>query len=74
MCENLNGRVRRHITYRQEIGHGYLDLLRFFMNHKPIERSDRELRKGKTPTEILTDKSHSHWLELLGFKRFKRAA
>lgn len=74
MVENLNGRIRKHISYRQSIGHGYLDLLRFYLNHKTLVRSAKTFRKGKTPTEILTGKSHPHWLELLDFKRFKRAA
>ena len=74
MVENMNGRVRKHIAYRQETGHGYLDLLRFFLNHKPIERSTREHRHKKTPAEILSGELHPHWLELLGYERFKRAA
>jgi len=74
MVENSNGRVRRHITFRQEIGHGYLDLLRFYFNHKPIDRSTREHRHKKTPAEVLSGEPHPHWLELLGYQRFKRAA
>ena len=74
MVENLNGRVRKHIENRREIGHGYLDLLRFFINHKPLIRSARPERKGKTSAEILSGKSHPRWLELLGFERFQRAA
>jgi len=34
----------------------------------------KEERKGKTPTEILTGKPHEHWLQMLGFQRFKKAA
>ncbi len=74
MVENLNGRVRRPIENRREIDHGYLDLLRYFLNHKPLIRSARPERKGRTPAEILSGKSHPHWLELLGFERFQRAA
>ena len=74
MVENINRKVRRHITFRQEIGHGYLDLLRFYFNHKPIDRSTREHRHEKTPAEALSGESHPHWLELLGYQRFKRAA
>jgi len=72
--ENTNGRVRRHIQNRGEIGFGYLDLLRFFLNHKPFVRSARPDRQGKTPAEILSGKSHPHWLEMLGFELFKRTA
>ena len=74
MVENLNGRIRPYFNFRQEIGYGYLDLLRFYLNHIEFSRSEREHRIKKSPTEILTEKKHSHWLELLGFDLFKRAA
>jgi hypothetical protein len=74
MVENLNGRVRKYCRNRKIIGQDYLDLLRFVLNHKPIVRSARVERRGKTPAEILSGKPHPHWLELLGFERFKRAA
>ena len=31
-------------------------------------------RVGKSPTQLLTGKQHPHWLELLGFDRFRRSA
>jgi hypothetical protein len=68
MIENLNGRVRKHIRYRIEIGHGYLDLLRFFMNHTPFVRSARAERKGKTPAEILSGKPPSTLARVIGFQ------
>lgn len=74
MIENLNGRVRRHLRYRQESGHGFLDLLRFYLNHTPFNRSTRSERHKKSPAEILLGKPHPHWLEMLGYTRFKRAA
>ena len=74
MVENLHSRLRPYFYLRREIGFGYLDLLRFYLNHTPFLRSEREERKGKTPTEILTGKAHPHWLEMLGFQRFKQAA
>ncbi len=49
MVENLNGRVRRYIGDRQVVGHGFLDLLRFFLNHSLIVRSARPERRGKSP-------------------------
>ena len=45
-----------------------------FTRHTPFLRSEKQHRVGKTPTEILTGKPHQHWLEMLGFERFKRAA
>jgi len=74
MVENLHSRLKPYFYLRREIGFGYLDLLQFYLNHTPFLRSERAERKGKTPTEILTGKSHPHWLEILGYQRFKKAA
>ena len=74
MIENFNSRLSPYFFLRREIGYGYLDLLRFYLNHTPFLRSEKQHRVGKTPTEILTGKPHQHWLEMLGFERFKRAA
>ena len=74
MVENLNSRLRNYFFLRRQIGSRYLDLLRFFLNHHPFMRSRHPERVGKTPAQLLTGKSHPHWLELLGFTRFKRMA
>ena len=50
----------------------YLDLLRFFFNHHRYARSDRPERVGKSPAELLSGKAYPHWLELLGFERFRQ--
>ena len=59
---------------RRQIGNGYLDLLRFFLNHRRFLRSEHPERVDKSPAELLSGKTHPHWLELLGFEMFKRAA
>ncbi len=74
MVENLHSRLRPYFYLRREIGFDYLELLRFYLNHTPFLRSAREERKDKTPAEILAGKSHPHCLEMLDFKRFKKAA
>lgn len=74
MVENLNSRIAPYCFLRQEVGHGFLDLLRFYLNHSKFLRSERKERRGKTPTEILTKKEHPPWLEMLGYKMFKQAA
>jgi len=73
LVENLNGRLRCYFFLRRELGQGYLDLLRFFLNHRSFARSERPERVGKSPTELMTGKPHPHWLELLGFERFRRS-
>jgi hypothetical protein len=72
LVENLNSRLRSYFFLRREIGHGYLDLLRFYLNHRRFGRSDRPERIGKSPAELLTGQTHPHWLELLGYTRFQR--
>ena len=74
MVENLNSRLRNYFFLRRTLGPEYLDLLRFFLNHRTFMRSECAQRVGKSPTQLLTGKQHSHWLELLGFDRFRRSA
>ena len=73
MIENLNSRLRPYLFLRREIGSDYLELLRFYLNHTPFMRSETH-RANKSPAELLTGESHPHWLEMLGYQRFKRAA
>ena len=72
LVENLNSRLRGYFFLRREIGHGYLDLLRFYLNHRRFPRSDRPERVGKSPAELRSGRAHPHWLELLGYTRFHR--
>jgi hypothetical protein len=73
LVENLNSRLRNYFFLRRQLGPDYLALLQFFLNHRRLERSHRPERVGKTPAELLTGQSHSHWLEMLGYTRFHRA-
>jgi hypothetical protein len=74
LVENLNGRLRSYFSLRRHLGADYLELLRFYLNHRVLERSERAERRGRTPAELLTGAAHGHWLELLGFRRFARPA
>ncbi len=70
IVENLNSRLRNYFFLRRQIGNQYLELLRFFLNHRRFIRSDRPERVGKSPAELLNGEKHPHWLEMLGFERF----
>jgi hypothetical protein len=70
--ENYNSRLRNYFFLRKEIGGGYLDLLRFFLNHRRFLRSEHACRAGKSPAELLSGQEHAHWLELLGYERFSQ--
>ena len=72
IIENLNSRLRNYFFLRRYIGNGYLDLLRFFLNHRRFIRSDRPERVGNSPRQLLTGETHPHWLELLGFELFRQ--
>jgi hypothetical protein len=74
IIENINSRLRCYFFLRRQIGNGYLDLLRFFLNHRRFMRSELPERVDKSPAELLSGKTHPHWMELLGFEMFKRAA
>ena len=73
MVENLNSRLRPYLFLRREVGPDYLELLRFYLNHTPFMRSETH-RANQSPAELLTGTSHPHWLEMLGYQKFKRAA
>ena len=66
LVENLNSRLRTDFTLRRHLGGSYLDLLRFFLNHRRFLRSRHAERQGKSPRELMTGQAHPHWLTLLG--------
>ncbi len=65
LVENLNSRLRTYFTLRRHLGNSYLDLLRFFLNHRRFMRSRHAERQGKSPRELMTGQGHPHWLTLL---------
>jgi hypothetical protein len=71
--ENLNGRMRCYFFLRRQIGPQYLELLRFYFNHRCLYRSRRLERTGCSPLQLLSGTEHPHWLEMLGYERFRRA-
>ena len=72
LVENLNSRLRNYFFLRKHLHSDYLDLLRFFLNHRTFLESRVPERVGKSPTELMTGETHPHWLELLGFELFQR--
>ncbi len=71
LVENLNSRLRTYFTLRRHLGGSYLDLLRFFLNHRRFVRSRHAERRGKSPRELMTGQGHPHWLTLLGLGRLQ---
>jgi len=74
LVENLNSRLRSYFFLRRQLGPDYLELLRFFLDHHRFARSMHEERVGKSPAELLSGQEQQHWLEMLGYQRFRRAA
>src|SRR3954447_1653886 len=66
LVENLNSRLRPYFTLRRHLGHSYLGLLQFYLNHHCFIRSRCAERQGKSPREVMTGQRHPHWLTLLG--------
>jgi hypothetical protein len=73
VIENLNSRLRNYFFLRKQLGSNYLKLLQFYLNHHRYARSERAEREGKSPREVLNGQKHPHWLELLGYQRFRQA-
>ena len=74
MVENFNSRLRPFLDARKNITTRKLALYQFILNHRPFQRSAHTNLVGKTPAEALVQKSHPHWLEMLGYQRFKKTA
>jgi hypothetical protein len=74
LVENVNSRLRSYFFLRRQLGPDYLELLRFFLNHRRLQRSEHAARVGKSPAELLSGQEHEHWLEMLGYQPFRRAA
>ncbi|KVD66262.1 hypothetical protein [Burkholderia ubonensis] len=45
LVENLNSRLRNYFTLRRNLGAPYLELLRFFLSHRPFRCSRRPARQ-----------------------------
>ena len=73
LVENLNSRLRNYFFLRKHLNSDYLELLRFFLNHRTFMASRKTERKGKSPKELMTGEKHPHWLSMLGFDLFQRA-
>jgi hypothetical protein len=74
MVENLNSRVRPYLDERKSVSQKILNLIQFYLNHKPFMRSQHERLVDKTPAQALTGKQHKPWLQMLGFESFKGQA
>jgi hypothetical protein len=74
VIENINSRLRNYFFLRKQLGNDYLAVLQFYLNHRRFTRSEHAEREGKSPAELLTGQKHDHWLELLGYQRFRQAA
>ena len=73
LVENLNSRLRNYFFLRKHLNSDYLELLRFFLNHRTFMASRKPERQGQSPRELMTGEKHPHWLSLLGFDLLQRA-
>jgi hypothetical protein len=74
MVENTNSRLRRFFdSARGQINQHRLNLIRFYLNHKPFERGRRQ---GNSPAQLFhgQEASAEHWLKILHAKKAEKAA
>lgn len=74
MVENFNSRLRPYLDERKTVTQKRLNLILFFLNHKPFMRSKHNHLVNKSPAEAMTGKPHKRWLEMLGFPPIKMKA
>lgn len=74
VVENLNSRLRTYFFLRRHLGADYLELLRFYLNHRRFPRSEHPERVGRSPAELLSGEAQPSWLEQLGYSPFRRSA
>ena len=65
-AETLNSRLRTDFILRRHLDGCYLDLLRFFRNHRRFLRSRHAERQVRSPRKLMSGQGHPHWLTLLG--------
>jgi hypothetical protein len=73
MVENTNSRLRRFFdSARGQINQKRLNLIRFYLNHRPFERGRHQ---GKSPAQLFhgQEVSHDHWLKILQTKKAEQA-
>ena len=57
LVENINGRIRRFdLAARGQLNQNRLNLIRFYLNHKVLERSEHRDRKGYSAYQLFKDK------------------
>jgi hypothetical protein len=74
MVENTNSRLRRFFdSARGQMNQSRLNLIRFYLNHKPFERGRRQ---GKTAAQLFhgDEASSEHWLSILRAQKAEKAA
>ena len=69
MVENFHSRLHPYLAENKMVTQKTLDLIRFYLNHKPFMRSVHSKLVGKSPAEALTGKPHQSWLRMLGSYR-----
>ena len=59
LVENVNSRLRGYFFLRRQRWPDYLQLLRFYLNHRRFPKSEQEYRVGKSPAEVLNGERDS---------------
>ena len=68
MIENVNGRIRDYIDCKRSVPPLFFSLIQLYLNTKKYRRSEVPERRGKSPLELLTGKSHDSFYQILGIE------
>lgn len=68
MIENVNGRIRDYIDCKRTVPPLFFSLIQLYLNTKKYRRSEVPERRGKSPLELLTGKSHDSFYQILGIE------
>jgi len=67
LVENLNGRIRKYMDVKRVVPTRFFVLMKVYFNMRRYRRSRCHERIGKSPMELFTGKSHSDFLDALGY-------
>lgn len=67
MVECINSLIRPYLFLKRTVKGKFLDLLQFYFNTRKYRRSRCNERKGKSPIELLTNKTYPQPLEIIGY-------
>ena len=73
MVESFNFNLRQQLQGQVFIDQKHLNLQMLYLSHRRFLAGRCQRRKFSSPAELLAQKQHPYWLELLDYKRYRRS-